>query len=640
MVERVKNMDSSKLAVIAAVLAVILFVSVNVISDKVFRSDQLDLTANKMYTLSNGTREVLGSIDEPIVFRFYASQALAEGAPQYGEFINRVREMLERYVSLSHGKIRLEVYNPEPYSVEEDQAVAYGLQGVQLDQGGTQVYFGLAATNSTDDQQVIPFFDTQRARYLEYDLTRLVFDLAHPKKKVIGLLAQLPIDADPMRQYKSWAVVDQLRQFFEIKAIGPSVKYIPPKDYDILMVVQPMALSDDALYALDQYILQGGRAIIFVDPFSEAMAEMNQAMRQPPIVPSSDLDKLFKAWGVEYSPKDFIGDRQLATRVQVAGAGGRNVLSDYVAWLNLGPSNFNSDDVITRDLDRIFVADAGSLSKKEGADIQFIPLIQTSERAMEMPAAQLMQPNPAALLKGFKASMHPFTLAARIRGKLKSAFPDGPPKPAKGKDSKEEHNPAADHPHIAESAKPVNMVIVADTDLLNDRSWIRFQNFFGRQVAVPTANNAAFVINAVDTLLGSDALINLRSRGLTMRPFTRVQDLRAAAEQRYRKTEEDLQKKMKETQDKIGKLNVPEGSDTEAILTDSQRQALNKFRTDLISIRQQLREVQNNLRKDIDSLDTWLKILNIWAVPAVVCVIAVVMAWVRRRRRRPSAAKG
>lgn len=635
--ERIKSLGQSKIAVIAAVLAVILFVCVNVLSEATLRSARLDLTENKLFTLSQGTRDVLSAIDEPITLRLYASRSLAEGAPAYGDFIGRVRELLQHYADLSRGMVRLQVYNPEPYSVQEDEAVAYGLQGVQLDQGGETVYFGLAATNSTDDQEVIPFFDTQRERYLEYDLTKMLFNLAHPKKKVVGLMAFLPIDTDPLKEYKPWAVVEQLEQFVTVRAIGRSVKHIP-EDIDLLMIVHPTGVEDATLYAIDQFVLRGGRAMIFVDPHSEAEAEMSAAMRRPPADTGSDLGKLFAAWGIDYSPQTFIGDREAATRVQVPGPGGRAMVTDYVSWIGLGRQNFNANDVTTSEIARVFMAAAGSLSKKEGADIEFTPLIQTGEHAMRIEASKVrMQPDPARLLRDFRSEAHPFTLAARIQGKLKTAFPDGPPKeeaPAEAKEGGEAAMAAAPKAeHVAQSAGQVNLIVVADTDMLADRSWLQFQNFFGRQVAVPTANNAAFVINAVDNLLGSNALINLRSRGLSIRPFHRIEALKRDAEQRYSKTEQELREKLKVTNEQMGKLATAEGSG-EAILTDSQRETMAKFRADLIDIRQQLREVQHNLRKDIEALDTGLKVINIWAVPAIICLIAVAMAWAKRRRHR------
>ncbi|MBL6945428.1 MAG: Gldg family protein [Rhodospirillales bacterium] len=628
-----KSVDQKKLGIVAGILAVVLFVAVNVFSGAQFKSARLDLTESKLFTLSDGTREVLKDIKEPVVLRLYASRSLAEAAPAYGDFIRRVREILDHYADLSGGMVQIRGLNPESYSVEEDEAVAYGLQGVQLDQGGELVYFGLAATNSTDDTQVIPFFDTQRERYLEYDLTKLVFNLANPEKKKIGLMTFLPIDTDPLKQYKPWVVVEQMEQFFETRAIGRSVSYIPD-DIDLLMIVHPSGVGDPTLYAIEQYVLRGGRAMIFVDPQSDVQTEMAAAMRQPPSIANSDLPKLFDAWGIEYDAGKFVGDRAAATRVEVP-SGGRSVVTDYVSWIGLGPDNFNSDDVSTSELNRIFMTGAGSIAKKDGADITFTPLISTGEHSMRIDADKIrMRPDPVQLLKDFQSELTPYAIAARISGKFKTAFPDGPPK---GKDDAKPKEPQGGH--LAQATEPANVVIIADTDILADRSWIQFQSFFGRQVPVPTADNATFVINALDNLLGSNALINLRSRGIAARPFHRVEALKDEAERRFRKTEQDLLKKMEATKEKIGKLDISSG-ESQAILTEGQKTALTSFKADLVSIRRQLREVQHSLQKDIEALDTWLKILNIWAVPAIVSVIAVVMAWVRRRKYRQRALNG
>ncbi len=628
-----KSVDQKKLGIIAGVLAIVLFVALNVFSGAQFKSIRLDLTENHMFTLSDGTREVLKSIKEPVVLRLYASRSLAESAPAYGDFIRRVREILDHYSDISGGMLQVQNFNPESYSVEEDEAVAYGLQGVQLDQGGELVYFGLAATNSTDDQQIIPFFDTQRERYLEYDLTKLIFNLANPKKKVIGLMTFLPIDTDPLKQYKPWVVVEQMEQFFGTYAIGRSVTAIPD-NIDLLMIVHPSDVGDPTLYAIEQFILRGGRAMIFVDPQSDVETEMAAAMRQPPSIANSDLPKLFSAWGIDYDAGKFVGDRTAATRVEVP-SGGRSVVTHYVSWIGLGPDNFNSDDVSTSELNRIFMTGAGSIAKKDGADITFTPLISTGEHSMRIDADKIrMRPDPVQLLKDFRSELTPYAIAARISGKFKTAFPDGPPK---GKDDAKGVEPKGGH--LAGSVEPANLIIIADTDILADRSWIQFQSFFGRQVPVPTADNASFVINALDNLLGSNGLINLRSRGVAARPFHRVEALKDEAERRFRKTEQELREKMKLTKEKIGKLDVS-GGESQAILTEAQKTAMTSFKTDLVDIRRQLRGVQHSLKKDIDALDTWLKILNIWAVPAIVCLIAVVMAWARRRKYRQRALNG
>ncbi len=641
--KRLNSMDRSTLGIIGAVVAVILFVAINVFANTSLTSARLDFTESKLFTLSDGTREVLQSVQEPVTLRLFASRTLAEQAPAFGDYIARVRELLQQYSDISGGMVRLEIYNPEPYSVEEDEAVAYGLQGVPLVAGGELLYFGLAATNSTDDQEIIPFFDTRRERYLEYDLTRLVYNLANPKKPVVGLMSYIPIDADPLKEYKPWVVVEQMEQFFDVKPMGLSMTRIPD-EVDVLMVVHPGVLKDETIYAIDQFVLRGGRAMIFVDPHSEADAMIGAAMRQPPGMTDSDLEKLFTAWGIDYTPDKFVGDRDAATKVEAPapGPGGRSVVADYLAWIGLDAQHFNSDNVVTGELQRIFMSASGAISVAEGAELELEPLISSSPQAMLMDATKIrVQPDPLGLLDEFEPQDTRYAMAALITGRLKSAFPDGPPEPEEGGDaaSEDDGDKAEDAAeHLTESQEPVTMIVVADTDLLSDRSWLQFQDFFGQQVAIPTANNAAFVINALDNLTGSTALVSLRSRGLSVRPFHRVEAIRDEAERTYRNTEQELLAKMRETEEKIGQIHTEEGADGQVILTDEQRATLASFRADLIDTRRQLREVQHNLHKDIDSLDGWLKILNIWLVPAIVSIIALVLAWIRRSRYRPRSA--
>ena len=627
-----KPINRNTLAILAVALAVVLFAAVNIVSSTVFKAARLDLTEDGLFTVSDGTGEVMKGIDEPIALKFYYSPDLSVISGAHGNYAARVRELLEHYVSLSGGMLELSILNPEPYSLAEDQAVAYGLQGVPLTQAGDLAYFGLAAINSTDDKEVIPFFEPSREPFLEYELTRLIFNLANPKKKVIGLLSTLPMDADPVNRYQPWVVLKQMRQFFEVRTISGAKTEIAD-DVDVLMVVHPKDLSEKTLYAVDQFVLKGGKAMVFVDPHSEAMAAA-MAMRRQPGASDSNLTKLFDAWGVGFTTDKFVGDLGTAVRVN-APSEGRTVVADYVAWLALGPSHMNRDDVATADMRRIHLAGAGFLEAKEGATTELTPLLSSSQRAMRIDADAIrMQPDPVSLFRSFKSEGRSFTLAARVRGQVKSAFPDGPPKgEAKEEDPKKEEE-AATAPHLAESAGPVNLVVVADTDILSDRFWLQTQDFFGQRVVVPTANNGDFVINVLDNLTGSDGLISLRSRGLSLRPFHRLDALKRAAELKYSRTRQELQEKLGATEKKLGELQSKRESGVSIILTEEQKATVKNFRTELLRIRQQLRDVQHALRKDIDALDTWLKVVNIWAMPVLISIVALVMAVFRQRRHR------
>lgn len=629
--------DPRKLSVIALVLAVVFFIALNIFFSASVKTAQLDLTANQTYTLSEGTRKVLAAVKEPITLRLFVSRTLLDASPGLSTYEGRVQELLERYASLSGGKIKFEIINPEPFSPEEDRAVGFQLQGIPVSDSGELGYFGLAGTNTTDDQDTIGFLSPQREPFLEYDLTRLVNNLANPKKKVVGLISGLPIDADPLKKYKPWQVIEQLKQFFEVRSYGlsPDIK----DDVDVLMIVHPIGLDDKALYAIDQYILRGGKAIIFVDPFAEEGSRSNQAMRMPPDS-GSDLEKLFKAWGIEYQRDKVLGDRINAQRVAAdVDAMGRPVITDYVSWITLGRPYIKRDDVITGELQQINVASAGAIAKAKDAKITLDPLLTSSKDSGLFDASKVrFQPNPATILRDFKSANKSFIIAARVSGKLKSAFPDGPPKPKK--DEKAKTDDAADKKKddakakkpLTESAKPANLIIVADTDILADRFWLRIQDLFGQTLAVPTANNADFVINAVDNLSGSSELIGLRSRGFSSRPFVRVEDIQRKAQREYSAREQALEKKLQDIEKKLQNLQTKEKAGGKLVLSPKQQEAIRNFRADMVKTRKELRQVQLALRRDIDRMDAWVKAVNIAAMPLLVGILAIVLAFVRRSR--------
>ena len=637
-----KKTSPKTLAIVALALGVIFFVSLNVFSSATIRNAQLDLTKGGLFTLSDGTRQVLSAVKEPITLRYFISRTLLDGSPGIATYSARVLELIERYVTLSNGNIRLEIVNPEPFSPEEDRAVGFQLQGIPVSDTGELGYFGLAGTNTTDDQDVIGFFSPQREPFLEYDLTRLINNLANPKKKVIGLLGALPIDADPAGQYKPWRVVQQLKQFFEVRSMGltPEIK----DDVDVLLIVHPIGLDDKALYKIDQFVLRGGKVMVFVDPFAEEGSRSNAAMRLPPDS-GSNLEKLFKAWGVEYVNDKVLGDRGSAQRVQ-AGVDpqGRPIITEYVAWITMGRDRLKTDDVISSQLQVLNFASAGAISKAKDAKIEFEPLVTSTTDAMLVDASKVrFQPNPATILESFKSENKSYVLAARVSGKLNSAFPDGEPKDKKDKDAQKEKDEKAANDekkedkkaaseHLKESKVPANIIIVADTDVLADRSWLQIQELFGQQLVVPTANNADFVINAADNLAGSSALIGLRGRGLSSRPFVRVEEIRKDAETKFRSREQELVKKLEDIEKKLKDLQTKEKAGGDLVLSPDQKKAINNFRAEMVQTRRDLRDVQLKLRQEIDRLDTWVKVANIGAMPLLVALFAILLAVFRRGR--------
>jgi ABC-type uncharacterized transport system involved in gliding motility auxiliary subunit len=631
------------IAVAALVCIALLLISANIVIGRWFTA-RLDLTADKLYTLSPGTFHTIAEIDEPITLRLYYSKQLGDEVPAYGVYAQRVRELLDQYVAAADGKIRLETYNPQPFSDVEDRAVAFGLQAVPLDSEGDQVYFGLAATNSTDDQQVIPFFSPERERFLEYDLTKLVHSLAVPTRTVVGLISTLPLQGDMTammqgRPSRPMAVIDQLQQFDKVEPLDADIDVIPA-DVDVLMLVHPQNLPPKTLFAIDQFVLRGGKALIFVDPHSELQAAQPSQASAPGAPTSSNLTPLFKAWGFEMLPNIVAGDRRDAQQVGVPVAGRGEEPLDYIAWLDLKAANINRDDMITADLSHITMASAGILEPLPGATTNFEPLIATSPDSTEIPADKLSGlPDVAGLLANFKPDGKRYVLAAHVTGAAKTAFPNGPPQPAApsaatpGAPKPAEGSPRSGN-WLKQSEHPINVVVVADTDILDDRVWVQSQDFFGQRVVVPIANNGDFVADAVDVLAGGEDLVGLRSRGTAARPFTVVDRLQREAQARYSAEEHALQQKLKATEAKLADLTGKDETDTPANLSPEQTKAIAQFRADMLQTRRQLRDVQAALRSDIQRLKGGLEFLDIALVPIIVAVVAVIVGAVRLRSRR------
>lgn len=628
------------------VAAFALFFAVNVASNQGLRDARLDLTQARLYTLSDGTRNVLKGLQEPITLRFFFSDKLATQAPQIKQYGQRVRELLERYAALSGGKLRLEVIDPEPFSEAEDRAVAAGIQAVSLGQSGQNFYFGLVATNSVDQQESIPFFQADKEQFLEYDLTKLIYGLNNPKKPSIAIIGSLPLEYGPggimaaMRgQAQPYLVLGQVKQFFDAKVLeAPKPEDITDK-FDTIVLAHPKDLSDEAQYAIDQFVLKGGRLIAFVDPYSETMAAMPNPMTGQPM-PGGDsgslLPKLFQSWGVDIEPK-FVADLSLAQRVQT-GRQGAGAIADYIPWLALTEAQMSHDDIITAQITSINVASAGAIKKREGGATTITPLMQSSKNAMLMDVADLRgDPNPQALAEKFKATGETYTLAARITGPAKTAFPDGPPAPkADDKKDGEKKEAAAPAPQVKESTKPINVVLVADADLLDDRFWVRTQQMFGQSLYVPIAANADFLVNAIDNLSGSGDLIGLRSRGKSQRPFLVIEELRRSADQQYQARERALQKKLDETEKQIAELQSKAGtggSGTNALVSAEQQAAIEGLRAEILTTRKELRNVQRELNRDIEKLQLGVKFINIGLVPLLAALVAIGLGIAWRRRR-------
>ena len=626
-------------------VAVVVFFTVNVLSHVAFRSARFDLTEQRLYTLTEGSRNILQGLDEPVTLRVYLSKKLAVELPGIQGYTNRVLELVQEYEQAAGGNLILHVIDPEPFSEEEDRAVGYGLRGVPLDQGNTQFYFGLVGTNATDDQELIPFFQQSREEFLEYDLTKLVYRLGNPKQKVVGLLSTLPMDGGPQMPFPQapggsapWMIMDSIRELMEVKVLDKAVTEIP-EAVDVLMVVHPKQLGEPTLYAIDQFVLRGGRAVVFVDPHSEADRVLpnpqNPMGMQAPR--NSDLGRVFDAWGIELVDGKVVGDLPLAKKVNFQKQS-RMMVADYPMWIDLAPRQLNAEDVVTAKLPNLTMASAGILRKKEGSETEWTPLAETDDQAMQIEAARLrMMPDVEGLLRDYRPEGETLTLAARLTGKVKTAFPDGRPEAA---DVDQPGNPGDDKaskhpPHLAESADPINVIVVADTDMLQDRFWVQVQNFLGQRIGIPTSANNDFVTNALDNLTGSHDLISVRNRGSFSRPFTLVRAIQQEAEMQFRQKEQVLQQRLKETERKIQELQSRKEDQTTVILSTEQEAALDGFRQELVATRKELRNVQHELQKNIESLENVVKFLNIGLMPLAIAVGGVVFsAYTMRRRLR------
>lgn len=697
-------------------VAVGLFVAANLAVSGVSGA-RIDLTQDRLFTLSDGSKNILSKLEQPVTLTLYYSERLGNELPVYANYSARVRDMLNIVENAADGNVTVEVRDPVPFSETEDEAVERGLQGVPIDDAGEKVYFGLNAT-AGDRNGIIPFFQIDRENFLEYDLMNVIHRLGAGDRPVLAVYGSRPMFGDirmimqglPARQ---WAIIEQLSQRFQVRQIFDLAE-IWKEDPDVLMLVLPADLSDKEYYSLDQYFLRGGKALIFVDPLNEAAAAQSPGGFAEHT--SADLRRLLDHWGIEVTTDRVVGDRRFARMVN-AGDGQRIVPAPYMAWMTIREEGLAPDEAITSNISVITVQSAGALTKRPESPLSFEPLLTTSEESDFIALDKVKGPRPkiVEIWESFEPSGERLVVAARVSGRAKTMFPDGPPKdeeaePAEGqsetdkdaqtdgvvtgepaaesapvpagesgsdagspevKADKAERNgdtvpagetpaagetdtpPATDTgetqateaetepvlpPFLAESTAPFNVVLVADTDMLEDRAWVQTREFFGRPIQLPFANNADFVVNAAENLAGGDDLISLRSRGTAQRPFTKFNELRLAAERQYRAEERALQKKLQEAEGQLAELQrqKQEGV-SEAALDDAVQATARQVTEEILATRQELRRVQHALRQDIERLQDRLRFVNIALIPMLVGVAAGVVGVARIQRRRRGA---
>ncbi|MFA6045663.1 MAG: Gldg family protein [Phycisphaerales bacterium] len=614
-----------------------LFLGLNMLAGAGLRGVRLDATEGSVYTLTRGSRNIAKSPDEPIKLTLYYTSKLAQGRPEIQSFAQRVRETLEEYARASGGKIKLAVVDPEPFSEEEDQATQAGLTPVPVSDAGENLILGLVGTNSTDGKEIIPFFDPRKERFLEYDISKLVYSLANPKKPIVGMISGLPFDGgftfDPMtrqpQQTPPWRISTEIKGLYEVRTLNDTKEI--PADITILMVAHPKNLSDATLFAIDQYVLRGGRLLVFTDPYCENdKAPIPNGMNQGG--EASSLEKLMDAWGVEMIPGKIAADRDLALRIYAPAANGKQEPVPYVVWLNLQDKSLSKEDAVTSNLRQLLFATPGALqAKKDAKDGATItPLVHTTAAGSLIPRDLMtMPPDPKALLKQYTPGTSELTLAARLSGNVKSAFPDGPPKPPEG----QEPSPLPKDGVLKESKGSISVICVADCDMLSDNMWMREQDFFGQKVVRRISDNADFVLSALDNLTGNDDLISIRARRESNRPFTTVDTMQRRADQTLVAQQSVLEQKMEETQKRLLELQNQRDDKGSIIASPEQVKEIAQFKSDYAETRKKLRQVKLELNKDIEHLGALLKIINTAMMPLLVALFALLLYLFRKTRR-------
>ena len=614
--ERFARMERAEIAGVSIALAIVLFLALNVTASVAMRADSVDLTQDHLFTVTDTTKRVLSGLREPVTIRLFQSHTLLDSAPRLKLYADRVGQLLTTYQQLSGGKLTVERIDPVAFSPEEDRAIGYGIRGFLVDRSGEQGYFGLVGTNSTDGIEKIEFLDPGRDQSLEYDLTGLVERLAHPDKPKIGIIDGLQMAGSMQLRQQPWLIWQTIGKNYQLENMArPSADF---GGIDVLLIAHPHDLPPQTLYAIDQYVLSGKPAAIFIDPVAE------NSPRDPrmPVMPqaiASDLGPLLAAWGIDWDPTKVVGDPNLAVRV-AATAGRQRVIADYLPWIEVDKKNFNHSDVLTSDLQLMRFSSAGALQLAKDATTKFTPLIQTTPQANFLAADDIVtRQQPTVLLDKFKPGNESLVVAGRLTGEAKTAYPDGaPPDPA------DPH--AAPQPAGLKSGT-IHLVLVGDTDLLADSDMVGPDGD-------PVSNNGDFVMNVLDNLAGGLPMNNLRGRGLTVRSFTRVEQMERQSDETYRRTEQKLSQDLDNAQKQLAQLvsQGEQGSGDVQTFSREQQDAIGNFNRQIVDLRRQLRDVRAAGRADIDRLRLHLEVADIGGVPAILVIVGLALFVWRRVR--------
>ena len=616
---------------ISALVAILGFAIIIVFSNTFFKSARLDLTEQQLFTLSEGSKAIVEAVQEPIHVYFYFSEESSRELTQLRTYAARVEALLEEYASHSKGNIVVTRIDPEPFSEAEDDADAYGLQKVPVGGAGDGLYFGIVANNALDGTEVISFLQPDKEAFLEYDISQMLFRLSQAVKPKIGLFSALPVkdqvNPQTFQMQPGWQSIKEIEQLFEVVDVDAEATTIDA-DINVLLLIHPKKVSESLQNAIRAYLARGGALIGFIDPLAELDQQGGNPMTPSlPVGQASDLNWLTADWGVRLSESQVLGDAELA--LSVAGTDGAP--QRHLAILGLGPNQISDDEVMTAGLESINVSSAG-LFEMTDPKVDISSVLSSSIYGAGLPKEQLQfLRNPRDLEASYTPGTKPLEVAIALRGVL----PRSMVAPKRDESSGEGEVPSLEPSEALDQAEQVaiNVLLISDTDLLSDRLWVQVQNFFGQQVATAWADNGSFLVNAVDYMVGSADLIQIRSRGRYTRPFEVVQNLKRDAEAKYLDSANQLQLELTETEQRLAELESQQVAEGLLTLSPEQAAALESFQQEKLRIRKELRDVRHGLDKDIEGLGANLKLINIGLLPLLLTLLMGFAAWNKTTRQ-------
>lgn len=616
---------------ISALVAILGFAIIIVFSNTFFKSARLDLTEQQLFTLSEGSKAIVEAVQEPIHVYFYFSEESSRELTQLRTYAARVEALLEEYASHSKGNIVVTRIDPEPFSEAEDDADAYGLQKVPVGGAGDGLYFGIVANNALDGTEVISFLQPDKEAFLEYDISQMLFRLSQAVKPKIGLFSALPVkdqvNPQTFQMQPGWQSIKEIEQLFEVVDVDAEATTIDA-DINLLLLIHPKTVSESLQNAIRAYLARGGALIGFIDPLAELDQQGGNPMTPSlPVGQASDLNWLTADWGVRLSESQVLGDAELA--LSVAGTDGAP--QRHLAILGLGPNQISDDEVMTAGLESINVSSAG-LFEMTDPKVNISSVLSSSIYGAGLPKEQLQfLRNPRDLEASYTPGTKPLEVAIALRGVL----PRSMVAPKRDESSGEGEVPSLEPSEALDQAEQVaiNVLLISDTDLLSDRLWVQVQNFFGQQVATAWADNGSFLVNAVDYMVGSADLIQIRSRGRYTRPFEVVQNLKRDAEAKYLDSANQLQLELTETEQRLAELESQQVAEGLLTLSPEQAAALESFQQEKLRIRKELRDVRHGLDKDIEGLGANLKLINIGLLPLLLTLLMGFAAWNKTTRQ-------